>query len=342
MFGTSRRLIASAICNTTSILDDFSHPMNVAAMIETMDSTFIVVVGEEDEEEEERVEIPETISRNYGRNLNEESNKTRRVSTTDALTAWTSAYLQLDTCTPVTQQEDSIESIGQMIQDLFHSDNAKVNTALDALKVDLNKDKEKCSKIQGVGGCLALVLLLKKCLDNSIDIIPACDQVTELNELAELATLRKTLGVIINLTFNHHESRVGISRIGGVEAVVKVMKTFPKCQVLQVNASKSLLNLTYNNATGKVTIIESGGIEVLLAAINNHLGCASVCLKACSTLFSAANASKEKNGLLIRLGVGVIVDKVRTKWPDNKAVQTQVRKLANLIAMEWKARADEE
>jgi hypothetical protein len=37
----------------------------------------------------------------------------------------------------------SMENIGQMIQDLSHSDNAKVNDALKALILDLDEDKKK-------------------------------------------------------------------------------------------------------------------------------------------------------------------------------------------------------
>jgi hypothetical protein len=51
----------------------------------------------------------------------------------------------------------------------------------------------------------------------------------ELNELAELTTLHNTLGVIINL-IPHNESRDDITAFGGVEAVVKVMKTFQSAE----------------------------------------------------------------------------------------------------------------
>jgi hypothetical protein len=54
------------------------------------------------------------------------------------------------------------------------------------LNLDLNEDNKKSDKIQTVGGCFALVQLVNKCLDKAIDIIPACDQVTELNTIAEV------------------------------------------------------------------------------------------------------------------------------------------------------------
>jgi hypothetical protein len=73
-----------------------------------------------------------------------------------------------------TENEESIQiSIGKMIQDLFHSDNAKVNATLTALDHDFMKDKKKCECLVTAGGCHALVQLLKKCLDKKIDEIPA-------------------------------------------------------------------------------------------------------------------------------------------------------------------------
>jgi hypothetical protein len=52
--------------------------------------------------------------------------------------------------------------------------------------------------------------------------------------------------------------------------------------------------------------------------------------------------SKENTGLLITLGGGAAVAKVRQKWPDNDEIQTQVRRLANCFVAEWKAWDDEE
>jgi hypothetical protein len=225
--------------------------------------------------------VPETVSINDDENPKE--SKARKVSTNAS--ASTAAPLQVDTpvatenATPAntastaTEHEESIKStaaereesmkdVGKMIQDLFHSDNAKVDAALDALNLDLSGNKNKCEIIVTAGGCLALALLLKK-----IDSIPVCAKVVELNELAELTTLYKTIAVTTNLTFCHHKGRAGITANGGVEAVVKAMKTFPKCQVLQECACAALGNLAYSNVTGKKQAIESGGIEVLLAAL---------------------------------------------------------------------------
>jgi hypothetical protein len=159
--------------------------------------------------------IPETVSSTDDQNPKER--KARRVSTRNA-SASTADSLQDDKLVAIenattanavsaaTETEESIQSIGALIQDLFRSDNAKVHAALDALFLDLDKDKKKCDKIQAVGGCFALVHLMQNCLDKAIAGIPACDGVTELNELAELKTLNWTLYVIINLTFLHEES----------------------------------------------------------------------------------------------------------------------------------------
>jgi hypothetical protein len=271
--------------------------------------------------------------------------KARRVSTDAVASTATAATLQVDT--PVASEEvtaanaasiehaETYKSIGKMIQDLAHSDNAKVNAALDALFLDLDNDKKKCEKIQAVGGCFVLVEVLKKFLDKAIARIPACNQVTELNEVAELKTLHKACTVIIRLTFLHDESRVGISAIGGVEAVVKVMKTFPKCQALQECACGALRNLACCSV-GIANAIESGGIQDILAAINNHLVSADVCRRACCTLNNIVSGSKENTELLISLGGATAVVQVRRKWTDNNDVQTQVRKLNGLIVAEMK------
>jgi hypothetical protein len=274
--------------------------------------------------------------------------KVRRVSTNASST--TTASLHVDT--PVVtenaittsaasiDQEESILNMGKMIQDLAHADNAKVNTAIDAsLDLDFMRDRLKRESFVTAGGCLALVQLVKKCVDKALNIIPACGQVTELDELAELTTVHKTLHIMIRLTFYHEETRVLITAIGGVEAFVKIMKTFPKCQTLQECTCRVLVNLACTNVTIKANIIKSGGIEVLLAAVNNHMDCHYVCENACEcwALVNTVNGSRENTELLITLGGGDAFAKVRRKWPDNDLVQTQVRHLINLIVAEMKA-----
>jgi hypothetical protein len=285
--------------------------------------------------------IPEVVvSSDNHHSKSESKNKARRVSTSASVptpATQQTAEVASIAITASNENGESINSIGKTIHELFRSDNAKVNAALAALNLNLIEDKKKCDKIQAVGGCLALVLLLKKCLDKVVDSISACDEVTVLTELADLTTLNKTLIVIINLTLQHAESQIGITAIGCVEVVVKVMKTFPKCQILQECACLVLVNLAYDSATGKQNIIESGGIEALLAAIDNHLDSPIVCEKSCWALVNSTIGSKESTELLISLGGATAVAKVRRKWPDEEKVQTHVRCLNNLIVAEMKS-----
>jgi hypothetical protein len=106
----------------------------------------------------------------------------------------TSAAASLQVYTPVATEETTtknavsaatedegelIKFIGKMIQDLAHTDNA----ALDALDLDLyKKDEKECQRFVTAGGCLALVLQLKNCLDKAIAGIQTCDRVTEVYE----------------------------------------------------------------------------------------------------------------------------------------------------------------
>jgi hypothetical protein len=96
--------------------------------------------------------------------------------------------------------------------------------------------------------------------------IPQCDQVTEVNELSDLATIENTLRVIVRLAYSSEIDSVSIATVGGVEIVVKVLATFPECQALQESGcSKALLNLACCSI-GVAKAIESGEIEILLAS----------------------------------------------------------------------------
>jgi hypothetical protein len=77
-------------------------------------------------------------------------------------------------------------------------------------------------------------------------------------------------------------------------------------------------------------------------ANTRHLDSADVCKQACSVLVHIVTGSKENTGLLITLGGGAAVAKVRTKWPHNKDIQTIVRHLNDLIVAEMKAWVDED
>ncbi len=72
------------------------------------------------------------------------------------------------------------------------------------------------------------------------------------------------------------------------------------------------------------------------------MGSAIVCQNACSAQFNIIEERKESTGILISLGGGTAVAKVRPKWADDSNVQAPLRRLANLIAAEMKAWADEE
>jgi hypothetical protein len=219
------------------------------------------------------------------------------------------------------EQEASMGRIGEKIQDLSASDNVEVNAALVALFMDLEKDATTRDNIVAAGACRALVQLLTNCLERGIARIPASDQVTEMSDFAELTTLHRALLVITRLTFYHEESIIRITSSGGVEAVVKVMKNFPKCQTLQERACTALRNLICKNDAGKKKAAESGGIEVLLAATNNHLDSAILCKNACLALLSMIWGNKERTELLLSLGGGAAISKIRTKWPEMTASQ---------------------
>jgi hypothetical protein len=183
---------------------------------------------------------------------------------------------------------------------------------------------------------------VKNCLDKAIAGISSCDQVTELDELDELKTPRKTLDAIISLTYlDENKAARAISSVGGVEAVVKVMKTFPKCLDLQWSACAVLCNLVGCNL-GKTKAVASDGLQLLLAAVNNHLDSSNVCEYACSALYNIIAESKEDTELLISLGGATAVAKVRKKWPDDEVVQIEVRDLAKLIGKMMNSWADEE
>jgi hypothetical protein len=216
----------------------------------------------------------------------------------------------------------------------------EVNAALVNMNLELGKNEKCCESFVTDGGCFALVQLMKNCLDNAIERIPACDQVTELNELAELTTLDNTFDVIVSLTFRHAESRVDINKIGGVEAIVKVMKTFPKCRALQLDACSSLVSLACC-CIGRDKVVKTNGINAVLSAVNNHLDSAVLCQKACWALVIIVSGSKKNTGLLISLGGATAVAKVRAKWRKNDLVQNKVQRLATIIIAEMKTWVDE-
>jgi hypothetical protein len=186
-----------------------------------------------------------------------------------------------------------------------------------------------------VGGCHALVQLVKNCVAKAIEDMPDHDHVTDLSQ-PEVKTLFKSLAVITNLTYHHDESQVGISVIGGVEAVVKVMKTFPLCRELQRSVCASLCNLTCC-PVGKKKALEAGGITALIAAVTNHTSSALICQHACDTLENVIDGSMEQTKVFMNIGGVAALSKVRDTWPDNKRIQGSVLGLSKLIRKEMKS-----
>jgi hypothetical protein len=76
-----------------------------------------------------------------------------------------------------------------------------------------------------------------------------------------------------------------------VEAIVKVMETFPKCHDLQASACIVLCNLASCNI-GKKKTVESSGLRVLLATIN--LNSANVCWYVCFILIQGSRGKQGK------------------------------------------------
>jgi hypothetical protein len=143
------------MCSTTSNLDDAAPVQDEPVMIERADYSSTIEDEDEDEEEEPVEDEDE-----------EEDDEE--------------------------EESEQVEGMGKLVKDLFHSDYAKVNAALDVLIVNLGKDTEQCETFTFWGGCAAVVELVQHCLKKAMKKIPVCGRVVELNELAELTTLNKS------------------------------------------------------------------------------------------------------------------------------------------------------
>jgi hypothetical protein len=275
------------------------------------------------------------------------------------------------------QEWEALEHVGKLIHHLFRPDLFTMNASLDALFMYLSTQDEdesssssskKCETIIAVGGVHALVLLLDKFLalavapkfkaskcttsttGSNIQIPP--DQITLVDGVIELETLDRTLDVIINLTFQNETSRSSISAIGGVEVIVKVMKTLPKCRQLQWSACHALRNLTttaYSSSScnmniGKKRLLQEDGIKLLLATVNKHLDSSSVCETALGALENiiVTGSYQESIRCFIREGGGATLAIIREEWPYNDDVQTLVRTLAKFVVDEMRTWAEEE
>lgn len=193
--------------------------------------------------------------------------------------------------------------MGIYVQRLFSPKSAQVEATLDTLIENLQKDTRKCNDIVTVGGCFALVQLVQICLlKASKTNSRGCHLVTDLDERLELKCLCHTLRVIIRLTYRHDESKVGINAIGGIQAVVDVMRTFPLCQDLQRTACNTLYNLTCCSI-GKKKAVEANAMQVLLDAVHNHQDNPPLCERALFAMQHIIKGSKERTRLFLASGV---------------------------------------
>jgi hypothetical protein len=228
----------------------------------------------------------------------------------------------------------SMERVGQLLRDISHSDNAKVIAALDALYVNHDEDEKKCELINALDGCPALVQLLKDSLKKATEKFPQqerAQQVSEVTEAEELHTLFQSLCVISSLAAGNDESKAKISLVGGaVKAVVKVMKSFPKCHDLQMVSCCTLGNLTYSDIGAKEAV-EADAMVVLLKAANNHLDIGCVCAYTCWALSNIIHGSNENTKELIRCHGATAVIKIKEKWPADIIIQTWVQSLAKAM-----------
>jgi hypothetical protein len=120
----------------------------------------------------------------------------------------------------------SIVASHQTTEAADHPDSANVTAALDALYMDFYENKLDPISVTPDAPlplCAAREGLLKKATEN----IPACDRVSRMNDFTELKPLNAAIDAIVLLTRRHDESRVEISKIGGVEDIMNVMESFP-------------------------------------------------------------------------------------------------------------------
>lgn len=127
--------------------------------------------------------------------------------------------------------------------------------------------------------------------------------------------------------------------MGGVEAIWKVMETFPKCLTIQVTACAALSNLIVCHL-GKKKALESGQtIDLLLAAVKNHLVSFVLCERAVLALFHLIMDDILRTRLLLSSGGVAAAIKVREKWTNKGSGQRPAQNLMVLLLKElntWK------
>jgi hypothetical protein len=207
-----------------------------------------------------------------------------------------------------TRNTASLEQMGIYVQCLFSTERTRVQAALDALVQNLHTNPRKCSDIVTVGGCFALVQLVRMCLQKASTQKAsrrsrcASHLVTELDQRVDLNVMCHALRVMIRLTYRHDDSKLGINAIGGVQVVVDVMRTFPLCCELQRTACNTLYNLTCCTI-GKKKAVESNAMQVLLDAVHNHQEHAQLCERALFSMQHIIKGNKERTKLFLASGV---------------------------------------
>jgi hypothetical protein len=221
----------------------------------------------------------------------------------------------------------SAEGIGKLIHALNCSNGAVVDAALDSLYRYSIRGFGSLSwaKIAAVGGCFALVQLVKNSLETAIEIIPVRNQVNDFHLQVATGRLSRAFIIISNMTHVHPMSMHSINSIGGVEVLVKTMKTFPKHPWLQLRACNALCNLTAC-PVGRERAHEAGAIEVLLTTIKSYPRNKYIFLYGCRALTNMCESSFERTKQLI--GLGVI-----TTWPDDVEARHTAKCLLQVVAV---------
>jgi hypothetical protein len=80
--------------------------------------------------------------------------------------------------------------------------------------------------------------------------------------------------------------------------------------------------------------METVAMEALVFSLKNHFDSACVCEFAYRALSKIAEGNKKQTELLIELDCGIAVARAKKEWPNDNGVQTQVRRLAELLAAE--------
>jgi hypothetical protein len=226
----------------------------------------------------------------------------------------------------VANRYGSVEGIGKLIQALTCSNGAVVDAAVDALyRYSIRGfDSLSWTKIAAVGGCFALVQLVKKSLATVIEMIPLRNSVNDFHSQMATRRLNRAFIIISNMTHMHPMSRHGFNSIGGVEVLVEVMKTFPKHPWLQLRACNALCNLTAC-PIGRGRADEVGAIEVLLTTIKSYPENKCIFLFGCRALTNMCESSLERTKHLIGLGV-------MTTWPDDLEARHTAKRLLQVVA----------